>query len=551
MHRSAEPTETVVIDDDLIRDAFEEEVNAERKREASATQSGGGSNMATMGKLASMGIGEAGFVLSEAIREATALRLSFRNIFKVDNLQGFEGLTKLCLDNNVIEKVENLDHLVNLKWLDLSFNNLTKIEGLGNLTKLTDLTVFDNRITSIEGLDQCQNLNCLSIGNNQIKILDQIMYLRKFKKLKLVHFEGNPVCNDNEYRNYVLAHIKGLKYLDYALIQQGDIVAAREQYQDELLEIEERESIEEAARAKEKELAALSKQLKEANLNIVETLFKDMFDEDTEIGKLKLIPGVIDLIDGFQDNFNGVSEDFKKCGLEKVDIKNAEYAAYSQALFKMRTENEARAIKLSESYKKVEKKFLNSLATREIISESDVEPLKSDARKLNNNLMDLEVQQVEMFDDITNEFDTNFGELRNASVDSHQTYFRSVEELEDAFSEALTSLVTELLEKASNEVLPPDLSDEAVNLLHDRDTVLNHVVGSHDIHVGKLLTKEEEDKSREVKAYNDILKQERQLEYERNRHRTMEIQQLMDHSFQIISEYMSDKDADDDDGFDS
>jgi hypothetical protein len=328
-------------------------------------------------------------------------------------------------------------------------------------------------------------------------------------------------------------------------------VAAREQYQDELLEIEERESIEEAARAKEAELAATSKQLNEANLNIVETLFQGMFDEDSEIGKLKVIPGVIDLIDGFQDNFNGMSEDFKKCGLEKMEMKNVEYNAYSQALLRMRQDNENKAILLTESYKKIEKKFLLSLSTFEIVTESDVEPLKAAARKLNNDLMDLEIQQVEMFDDITNEFDTNFGELRNASVDSHQTYFRSIEELEDSFSEALTNLVTELLEKASNEVLPPDLSDEAINLLHDRDTVLNHVVGSHDIHVGKLLSKEEEDRSKELEAYNSVIKRERQVEYDRNRHRAMEIQQLLDHSLQIISEYMSEKDAEDEDGFDS
>ena len=54
------------------------------------------------------------------------LRLSFKEIRCIDNLVGLNKLTKLCLDNNVIEKIENLDSLVNLKWLDLSFNNIKK-----------------------------------------------------------------------------------------------------------------------------------------------------------------------------------------------------------------------------------------------------------------------------------------------------------------------------------------------------------------------------------------------------------------------------------------
>lgn len=45
------------------------------------------------------------------------LRLDYKNILKIDNLWCFKSLTKLQLDNNIIEKVEGLDHLVNLTWL--------------------------------------------------------------------------------------------------------------------------------------------------------------------------------------------------------------------------------------------------------------------------------------------------------------------------------------------------------------------------------------------------------------------------------------------------
>ena len=80
---------------------------------------------------------------------ATVLRMSFKNIRRIDNLQGFEGLTTLCLDNNVIDKIGNISHLVNLRWLDLSFNNIRKIEGLEKLVELQDLSLFNNKIEQV------------------------------------------------------------------------------------------------------------------------------------------------------------------------------------------------------------------------------------------------------------------------------------------------------------------------------------------------------------------------------------------------------------------
>ena len=172
--------------------------------------------------------------------EMETLMFSFKNILKIDNLEGLTNLTKVQLDNNIIEKIENLDHLVNLTWLDLSFNNISKIEGLDSLTKLTDLSLLNNRIEVIENLDTLLDLNVLSIGNNAIGNLENVMYLRKFPKLRLVNLAGNPICKDPEYRPYVLSRIKKLKYLDYRLVDGDAVNTAREQYQDELMEVEER-----------------------------------------------------------------------------------------------------------------------------------------------------------------------------------------------------------------------------------------------------------------------------------------------------------------------
>lgn len=44
--------------------------------------------------------------------KAAALRLSFRSLVRVDNLQGLTSLATLQLDNNALTRLENLDHLV-------------------------------------------------------------------------------------------------------------------------------------------------------------------------------------------------------------------------------------------------------------------------------------------------------------------------------------------------------------------------------------------------------------------------------------------------------
>ena len=46
----------------------------------------------------------------------------FLDILKIDNLWQFVKLTKLQLDNNIIEKIEGLDALVNLQWLGMLGN---------------------------------------------------------------------------------------------------------------------------------------------------------------------------------------------------------------------------------------------------------------------------------------------------------------------------------------------------------------------------------------------------------------------------------------------
>merc|ERR1719473_2613262 len=125
--------------------------------------------------------------------QVTSLLLSFLNIIEVSNLNNFDSLTTLRLDNNIIETMENLWHLKTLTWLDLSFNNISKIEGLDDLVNLTDLSLYNNHIEHITGLSNCKKLNIISLGRNNISDLKEIEKLHEFKQLRCVCLDGNPV----------------------------------------------------------------------------------------------------------------------------------------------------------------------------------------------------------------------------------------------------------------------------------------------------------------------------------------------------------------------
>jgi hypothetical protein len=80
------------------------------------------------------------------IKTTATLRLEFRQILKIDNLQDLTSLTRLFLDNNFIEKITGLEFLSNLVWLDLSFNKIRKIDGLSSQKNLQVLALYQNEI---------------------------------------------------------------------------------------------------------------------------------------------------------------------------------------------------------------------------------------------------------------------------------------------------------------------------------------------------------------------------------------------------------------------
>lgn len=536
-------TQYTVLDEEVVRNAVISERELENK--AKNDSNGRGSSDARGPTAAAVRhapqVGNA-LPTDEEVRleELSTLRLSYKNILRIDNLVGLQALTMLCLDNNVIEEIENIGHLVNLRWLDLSFNNISSIKGLETLTELQDLSLYANNIESLENLDQCVKLECLSVGRNKISKLENLLYLRQFKALRLVTLEGNPVCKDPEYRMFVLAYLDRLKYLDYALVDAGEVISAREQFQDELLEAQERDALEEANETSAAQQREYLARLKVAGLEIIETLFDDMFSEDKELPKLRLLPSFDDIFDQYLNNFRTQSEGTVNAGLEIFQKYVAERERMEKALEQITSMNESQSIEMVESFFKEIKQISGRIRALQEMRENGednteevqdiggkIREMRQRRAELREDLMTIETEQTQQLKKLLDTYENRAGAIRTERIDHATQFFRAVEDFENSFAQALENLAVSLVEKLANNLLE-DLSDDAMAFLSDRDNLLVAIQGAHDVHLGKLLAQEDSLREGILRELNDKVASLKKEFSKQNRERVFELARMQD-----------------------
>ena len=313
--------------------------------------------------------------------EATSVSFSYKRLSRVDYLAPFRDLTKLQLDNNALTKIEGLDHLVHLRWLDLSFNALTKMENLRSLVKLEDLSLYHNQIDTIEGLEACKDtLVSLSLGENKLKYLESFDPLRALTALRLANFAGNPVCDEEDYAPYVLTRTRELKYLDHRLVRREAVEKARDQYADELAELEAKEEEARVAKRKAAEKAARDARAREANLLGVAELFDDMLSKDPEFAKLRKLPSEKDggvLIKGlpvFREAFERLLEEFTRAMEKQLAAKNEETNEWRAVLDGALAEKDAEARALMRRLETERKHAFRALENDEQTHEDPEDP---------------------------------------------------------------------------------------------------------------------------------------------------------------------------------
>jgi hypothetical protein len=177
--------------------------------------------------------------------------------------------------------------------LDLSFNRIKRIEGLDALVRLRELSLAANEIEELSGgLDAlAASLETLSLGRNKLATVPQLLRLRKFARLTSLSLAGNPMPTA-EYTSYALAHLPGLRYLDFRLVEDSARRTARAEHATSVAQLEAEDAAARAGAEEQRKVDERLAELKQANLLGVETLLADLLKADADLRALSVLPSL-------------------------------------------------------------------------------------------------------------------------------------------------------------------------------------------------------------------------------------------------------------------
>ncbi|XP_077703405.1 dynein axonemal assembly factor 11 isoform X3 [Canis aureus] len=166
------------------------------------------------------------------------------------------SLEELSLHQQEIERLEHIDKWCrDLKILYLQNNLIGKIENVSKLKKLEYLNLALNNIEKIENLEGCEGLTKLDLTVNFIGELSSIKTLQHNIHLKELFLMGNPCADFDGYRQFVVATLQRLKWLDGKEIERSERIQALQNFPVIEQQIREQEKAYCLRRAKDKEEA--------------------------------------------------------------------------------------------------------------------------------------------------------------------------------------------------------------------------------------------------------------------------------------------------------
>lgn len=166
------------------------------------------------------------------------------------------SLEEISLHQQEIERIEFIDRWCReLKILYLQNNIISKIENVDKLKKLEYLNLALNNIEQIENLEGCESLQKLDFTVNFIGELSSVESLKQNIHLRELFLVGNPCTEFEGYREFVVATLPQLKWLDGKEIERSDRIKAMQNLRQVQLEIREQEQAYLKKRDKEKQEA--------------------------------------------------------------------------------------------------------------------------------------------------------------------------------------------------------------------------------------------------------------------------------------------------------
>ncbi|GLI61365.1 hypothetical protein VaNZ11_003728 [Volvox africanus] len=179
----------------------------------------------------------------QQLAQLTSLRrasLADNEISSLEGIEGCRGLEELSLEANRVSSLVGLGGLTRIRKLQLGQNRLASLDALTGLAGLIQLSVEDNELATLAGAERLTNLLELYAGNNRISELREVQRLRDMPKLIILDLAGNPLAGSlasaaaaavsDDYRLYVIFHVRKLKVLDGVAVTAIEQAAAKNKY---------------------------------------------------------------------------------------------------------------------------------------------------------------------------------------------------------------------------------------------------------------------------------------------------------------------------------
>ncbi|XP_051985237.1 dynein axonemal assembly factor 11 [Xyrauchen texanus] len=137
------------------------------------------------------------------------------------------SLEEVSLHQQDIEKIEHIHNWCrDLKILYLQNNLIPKIENVSKLKKLEYLNLALNNVEVIENLEGCESLQKLDLTVNFVGKLSSVESLKQNLHLRELYLVGNPCTEFQGYREYVVACLPQLQWLDGKAIGRAERIQA-------------------------------------------------------------------------------------------------------------------------------------------------------------------------------------------------------------------------------------------------------------------------------------------------------------------------------------
>ncbi|KAM8850450.1 dynein axonemal assembly factor 11 [Spinachia spinachia] len=164
------------------------------------------------------------------------------------------SLEEVSLHQQDIERIEHIDRWCrDLRILYLQSNLIPRIENVGRLKKLQYLNLALNNIEVIENLEGCESLQKLDLTVNFVGRLSSVESLQHNVHLTELFLTGNPCSQYEGYRQYVVAALPRLQWLDGTEISRSEGLRASWRLDEVRRRVWEQEEEHLRKRAKEKE----------------------------------------------------------------------------------------------------------------------------------------------------------------------------------------------------------------------------------------------------------------------------------------------------------